>query len=98
MNSQHSAPITNRPANNQKGTFQLPSHFTEYPTTGWLRMAAIWPEVFIVAATVAECPRPMSTQVLHAGAVVNMQVAAASEMNTAAWTGWVAKLASRMNT
>ena len=58
-------------------------------------MAAICPDVFMVAATVAECSRPMSTQVLHAGAVVSMQVAAASAMNTAAITGSVAKLARR---
>ena len=32
-------------------------------------MAAIWPEVFMVALTVAECSRPMSTHVLHEEAV-----------------------------
>ena len=65
---------------------------------GWEAMAAICPEVFMAALTVPEFSRPMSTQVLQAGAVVSMQVAAAREMNTAASTGSVAALASRIST
>ena len=29
MNTQHTAPITNRPASNQNGAFQLPNNLTE---------------------------------------------------------------------
>ena len=50
-------------------------------------MAAICPEVFMVALTVAECSRPMSTQVLHDDAVVSMQVATVSANSTAAVFG-----------
>ena len=50
-------------------------------------IAAIWPEVFMVALTVAECSRPMSTQVLHDAAVVSMQVATVSANSTAAVLG-----------
>src|SRR6185295_15248931 len=97
MNSQHTAPTRNRPPNNLNGRFQSANHLTEYPTMGALAIAAIWPAVFIVALTVADCSPPMSTQVLHAGAVVNMQVAAAKPINTAAVTGSSATLAEKMH-
>src|SRR4051812_25620188 len=92
------APMTNSTASSHSGTFQLPSSVAEYPATGCNTMAAICPDVFIVAATVAEFSRPMSTQVLQAGAVVSMHVAAASAMHTAATTGVVASDADNIIT
>ena len=52
----------------------------------------------MVALTVAEYSRPMSTQVLQNVAVVSMQVAAARPISTAANMGCVAMLAAKMNT
>ena len=87
MNNQHTAPIPNRPLNNKSGKFQSLNHSTDFATTIGLITAPIWPAVFIVAPTTAECSRPMSSTVPQAGAVLSMQDAAASAMNKAAIRG-----------
>ena len=51
----------------------------------------------MVALTVAECSRPMSTQVLHDDAVVSMQVATVSANSTAAVFGSGLSVAATTN-
>ena len=68
MNNQHTAPIPNRPLNNKRGKFQSLNHSTDFATRIGLITAPIWPAVFIVAPTTAECSRPMSSTVPQAGA------------------------------
>lgn len=84
INNQQAAPVTNRPPNRKRGKFQSLNHVTDLATIIGLKMAPIWPAVFIVAPTTAECSRPMSKTVPQAGAVVSMQEAAARATNTAA--------------